>query len=69
MATPARYRFTSMHDPRLARIFAVRPKATVLGVGRDICLLAVAAVLYLNYHFAQVQVEIYALPSLIFFVG
>jgi hypothetical protein len=45
MPTPARFRFTSMHDPRLGRILAVRGKATVLGVGRDICLLAVAAVL------------------------
>jgi hypothetical protein len=67
MPTPARY-LTSMHDPRLDRIFAVQGKARVFGVGRDICLLAVAAVFYLNYHFAQVQVEIYALPSLIFFV-
>lgn len=68
MPTPARYRFTSMHDPRLDRIFAVQSKPTVLGVGRDICLVAVAAVLYLNYHFIQVQIEVYALPSLILFI-
>lgn len=68
MPTPARYRLTSMHDPRLDRVFAVRRKATVLGVGRDLCLVAVAAVLYLNYHFIQVQIEVYALPSLILFV-
>ena len=67
MPTPARY-LTSTHDLRLAQIFALRGKATVFGVGRDICLLAVAAVLYLNYYFAQVLVEIYALPSLIVFV-
>jgi hypothetical protein len=67
MPTPARY-LTSMHDPGLDRVFALPGKARIFGVGRDICLLAVAAVLYLNYHFAQVQVEIYALPSLIFFV-
>lgn len=57
-----------MHDPRLDRIFAVQSKPTVFGVGRDICLVAVAAVLYLNYHFIQVQIEVYALPSLILFI-
>ena len=57
-----------MHDPRLGRIFAVRGKARVLGVGRDICLLAVAAWFYLDVYFMQVQIEIYALPSFIFFV-
>lgn len=57
-----------MHDPRLDRIFAVQGKPTILGVGRDIWLVAVAAVLYLNYHFIQVQIEVYALPSLILFV-
>jgi hypothetical protein len=68
MPTPARHRLTSMDDPRLARIFAVQRKATVFGVGRDICLLAISVVFYLNYHFIEVQIEINALPSLIFFV-
>jgi hypothetical protein len=68
MATPARNSLTSMHDPSLRRIFAVRRKATVLGVGREFCLLAISAMLYLNYHFIEVQIEINALPSLIFFV-
>jgi hypothetical protein len=67
MPTPARY-VTSTHDPRLGRIFAVPRKATVFGVGREFCLLAVAAVLYLNLHFIEVQIEINALRSLIVFV-
>jgi hypothetical protein len=69
MRTPARYYLTTMHDPRLARIFELRRNATVLGVRRDICLLAAAAWLYLNYYFIQVQIDIYALPSLIVFVS
>jgi hypothetical protein len=36
--------------------------------GREFCLLAISAMLYLNYHFIEVQIEINALPSLIFFV-
>ena len=68
MRTHARYYLTTIHDPRLARIFDLRRNATVLGVRRDICLLAVAAWFYLNYHFIQVQIEIYSLPTLIVFV-
>jgi hypothetical protein len=68
MPTPVRHRLTSTHDPRLGRIFSVRRKATVLGVGREFFLIAMAAVFYLNYHFIEVQIQINALPSLIFFV-
>jgi hypothetical protein len=57
-----------MHDPRLGRIFSLRRNATLFGLRRDVCLLAVAAVFYLNYHFIEVQIEMNALPSLIFFV-
>jgi hypothetical protein len=61
-----------MHGRRLTQIFAEhmgpRHKTTVLGVGRDLCLLAVAAALYLNYHLMQVLIEIDALPSLVVFV-
>lgn len=68
MPTPARYSLTSMHDPRLGRIFSGRRKATVFGVGREFFLLSVAALFYLNYHFIEVQIQINELPSLIFFV-
>jgi hypothetical protein len=57
-----------MRDPRLGRIFSVRRKATVLGVGREFFLLAIAALSYLNYQSIDVQIQINALPSLIFFV-
>ena len=68
MPTAERHRLTSIHDPRLGRIFALRRNATIAGVKREFCLLAVAAVLYLNLHFIEVQIQINALPSLIFFV-
>jgi hypothetical protein len=68
MRAPARYSLTNLHDPGLDRIFSVRHRPTVFGVGREFLLLAVAAVFYLNYQFIEVQIQIIALPSLIFFV-
>jgi hypothetical protein len=61
-----------MQGFRLTQIFAehskLRRKATVLGIGRDLCMLGVASALYLNYHFMQVLIEINNLPSVIVFV-
>jgi hypothetical protein len=43
----------TMHVERLGQIFAdharLRGETTILGVGRDLCMLAGAAALYLNY--------------------
>jgi hypothetical protein len=67
-----RYRDTTMHVFRVTQIFAehlkTRHKTEVLGIGRDLCMLAVASALYLNYHFMQVLIEINNLPSVIVFV-
>jgi hypothetical protein len=41
---------------------------TFLGIGREIWLFAVLAGVYLNYYFMQVETEIYALESVLFFV-
>ena len=68
MPTPARHCLTTLHDPRLGRIFKQRRNATFLGVRRDICLLAVAAAFYLQLQSINVQIEIDALPSLVVFV-
>jgi hypothetical protein len=67
-----RYTERPMQGGRLSQTFAehtrLRGNTAILGVGRDLCMLAVAAALYLNYHFMQVLIEINNLPSIIVFV-
>jgi hypothetical protein len=44
-----------------------RRERTILGIGREIYMLAILAAAYLNYYFMQVMLEIDSLPRLVLF--
>ena len=44
-----------------------RRERTVLGIAREVYMLAVLAAAYLNYYFMQVMLEIDSLPGLVVF--
>jgi hypothetical protein len=57
---------------RLTRIFAhhtsLREETAILGVGRDVWMLAIGSLLLVSNHLMQVSIEIDHLPSIIVFV-
>jgi hypothetical protein len=44
-----------------------RRERTILGIAREVFMLAVLAAVYLNYYFMQVMIEIDSLPKMIVF--
>lgn len=52
----------------LAHHTRLRDETAIVGVGRDLWLLAVGTALFLSNHLMQVNIEISQLPSIIVFV-
>jgi hypothetical protein len=52
----------------LAHHIGLREETAILGVGRDLWMLAVGTVVFLSNYFMQVSIEIHHLPSIIVFV-
>jgi hypothetical protein len=67
-----RYSWRVMFRPRLTEIFGhhigLREETAILGVGRDLWMLAVGTVVFLSNYLMQVNIEIHHLPSIIVFV-
>jgi hypothetical protein len=67
-----RYSWRAMFRPRLIQLFGhhigLREETAILGVGRDLWMLAVGTVVFLNDYLMQVNIEIHHLPSIIVFV-
>ena len=52
----------------LAHHIGLREETAILGVGRDLWMLAVGTVVFLSNYLMQVNIEIHHLPSIIVFV-
>ena len=52
----------------LAQHIGLRDETAILGVGRDLWMLAVGTVVFLSNYLMQVNIEIHHLPSIIVFV-